>query len=472
LLAGAALFYAGPARADTFDNYANGGSTTFHSLGFLPSSTLSQALGVSADGRYVVGYSIVSGSQQAFSLQINYPTQLGGPVSFGPLVSLGNLGGPPASNILSVANAASDTGLAVGQSASSSGLEGFLVTTAGSGQQALPRASSGLVPVTALGINRGGTTIVGQARTSSSPNTNDAAMWQVNSGVVSPNSATILPNYGPPNNPAGGYAAAARGITTDASVVVGQGVRAPNGANQRTEATYWTVNNGTPGVATELGFAPNLATVPNSIARAVSENGSSLAPGAGFVAVGNSSGLSPDPTPVGVNSEAAAWSVNSSFLVTARGLGYVGPTQSAQFFSQANGVSASKPYLTTVVGASSSSNTNNVNPATGREAFTMVLGDGSSPVPVMQSLKDTLNAAPYSLSLPDGPTGWKLVEATAVSADGNTIVGWGINPAGNQEAWVVILATPEPGSFMLVGIGALVLTRRRSRRRAIATSQS
>ena len=60
---------------------------------------------------------------------------------------------------------------------------------------------------------------------------------------------------------------------------------------------------------------------------------------------------------------------------------------------------------------------------------------------------------------------WDLREAKAVSADGSTIVGWGFNPDGFQEAWVWSLpyAVPEPSqSLMLVtGIVFLVAAARR-----------
>ena len=72
-------------------------------------------------------------------------------------------------------------------------------------------------------------------------------------------------------------------------------------------------------------------------------------------------------------------------------------------------------------------------------------------------MKNTLNSPQYNLGI---PTGWKLVEATAVSADGNTIVGWGTNEAGDTEAWVVVLATPEPGSIRIICVCAASMLRR------------
>ena len=60
---------------------------------------------------------------------------------------------------------------------------------------------------------------------------------------------------------------------------------------------------------------------------------------------------------------------------------------------------------------------------------------------------------------------WDLREAKAVSADGSTIVGWGFNPDGFQEAWVWSLpyAVPEPSQGLMLATGVLfmVLVARR-----------
>ena len=57
--------------------------------------------------------------------------------------------------------------------------------------------------------------------------------------------------------------------------------------------------------------------------------------------------------------------------------------------------------------------------------------------------------------------GWRLTEATDVSADGLTVVGIGINPQGQTEAWMAVL--PEPSTIALL-LGAMgVLLRRKGR---------
>ncbi len=61
----------------------------------------------------------------------------------------------------------------------------------------------------------------------------------------------------------------------------------------------------------------------------------------------------------------------------------------------------------------------------------------------------------YELDL----TGWNLLGATAVSADGTTIVGTGFNPDFRWEAWVATI--PEPGTLCLVLLGGIVALKRR-----------
>jgi uncharacterized protein (TIGR03382 family) len=60
-------------------------------------------------------------------------------------------------------------------------------------------------------------------------------------------------------------------------------------------------------------------------------------------------------------------------------------------------------------------------------------------------------------------TGWRLRTASAISADGTTIVGGGINPDGNHEGFVAVI--PEPGStpMLVAGVTALVALGRRRR---------
>lgn len=68
----------------------------------------------------------------------------------------------------------------------------------------------------------------------------------------------------------------------------------------------------------------------------------------------------------------------------------------------------------------------------------------------------------YLLSLGiDEVSAWTLFSANAISADGRTIAGTGLNPQGLPEGWVVHI--PSPGAAMTLGIGAVMLRSRRRR---------
>jgi hypothetical protein len=61
--------------------------------------------------------------------------------------------------------------------------------------------------------------------------------------------------------------------------------------------------------------------------------------------------------------------------------------------------------------------------------------------------------------------GWTLTDARAITLDGRTVVGVGINPAGQSEAWIAYLGTPipEPSALALSALALMPLVRRRRR---------
>lgn len=90
----------------------------------------------------------------------------------------------------------------------------------------------------------------------------------------------------------------------------------------------------------------------------------------------------------------------------------------------------------------------------GQEAFLWDETNG------MRSLQEVLSGE-LGLDL----TGWQLTEATAVSADGRTIVGNGTNPNGFEEGWIAVV--PEPSTYTLAGCGLVALLIAAWRRRSV-----
>jgi uncharacterized membrane protein len=73
----------------------------------------------------------------------------------------------------------------------------------------------------------------------------------------------------------------------------------------------------------------------------------------------------------------------------------------------------------------------------------------------LRSLKDAL-VNEYGLA---NLAGWTLAKAEDITPDGLTIVGYGVDPSGQQEAWMARL--PEPTTLAFVAIGGAALLRRR-----------
>jgi probable HAF family extracellular repeat protein len=186
--------------------------------------------------------------------------------------------------------------------------------------------------------------------------------------------------------PGGHTRSNASGVSVDGSVVVGS-----SESGSGVEAFRWTESEGMVG----------LGTLPASEALGVSADGS--------VIIGlsrHSSG----------GYEAFRWTVSEGMV----GLGFLSV---GGLMSAALGVSADGSV---VVGFSESD-------PDFHEAFIWKDGFGMHP------LKDVLEST-YGLDL----TGWTLTSAKGISANGLTIVGYGINPDGHYEAWVAMLEDPGP----------------------------
>lgn len=201
----------------------------------------------------------------------------------------------------------------------------------------------------------------------------------------------------------GDFYSTAGAISADGSTVVGTSQSA-NGF----EAFRWTAGQGMLPLGDLAGGAfESVATDTNAD---------------GSVVVGYSATDSQD--------EAWRWSEQSGLVSLGRLNGAA--------WSRAFGVSADG---TTIVGES---------PVGGDDAFLWKPGMGMRPLG--EFLENVLH-----LNL----SGWQLVTAHDVSADGEVIVGVGINPQGKIEAWRAVI--PEPSSAGLLMVAASIFLRRRIR---------
>jgi len=195
------------------------------------------------------------------------------------------------------------------------------------------------------------------------------------------------------------------GVSGNGAVVVGQSM-----STAGDEAFRWTASQGMTG----LGDLPGGVFTSDAYA----------ASGDGRVVVGEGS--------LTVGGEAFRWTSEAGMV----GLGNL---WAEGHHSSANAVSADGRI---VVGWSTTQ--------LGGEAFLWDELNG------MRNLRDVL-VQDCGLNL----TGWTLAEASGISADGMTVVGWGYDPSGNIEGWVATL--PEPATLLLLALGgALALLRRRS----------
>ena len=99
----------------------------------------------------------------------------------------------------------------------------------------------------------------------------------------------------------------------------------------------------------------------------------------------------------------------------------------------------------------------------------VVVGEADSPTGPQAFIWDQTDGMRLlqPLLVRDGVTdlsSWALTDGNDISANGQTIVGDGIDPAGNPEGWVATLPVPEPCSLGLLAVGVTALQLRRPRR--------
>jgi len=345
----------------------------------------------------------------------------------------------------------SDGSIVVGFGTSALGQEAFR-WTAGSGMAGLGELFGGGFDGTARNISADGTVIVGQEPSADAIGSPEGFQW------TSPGPMVGLGDLG-----GGAYFSQGWDASADGSVIVGVSQSGP----PRFEAFIWES-----GVMVGLGDLPG-GNIPGfgdffSRARSVSDNGlvvvgeaASVAStgsweafgwtlAGGMVGLGDLPGgafssfaeeVSGDGTVVVGHSTSTDG--EEAFRWTTAGMVGIGDLPGGIFDSSALSVSEDGSVI---VGHGTTDD--------GQEAF---VWDATNN---MRNIQDILVAAGLGAELTD----WTLTTAQAVSADGLTIAGVGINPAGDTEAWVATI--PEPSTSILAALGLLSLgmTCRRRRR--------
>jgi probable HAF family extracellular repeat protein len=357
-----------------------------------------------------------------FSMLVYANDGTSGAASFTGIGSLDGVGG----GFRSIAyDVSADGSVVVGEAASNSGRAAFRWTSI-DGMAGLGYLPGGNSFSRANAVSADGSVIVGDARSSSRF---EAFRWNSMDGMVGLGHLFV-----------GNTASLARAVSSDGSIIVGQGLTGQGGG-----AFRWTHVDGISGIGDPSG--ENFL----STARDVSADGSVVVGTSGNEAfhwtdAGGWTGLGELPGGL-FNSHAFAVSADGSTVVGAdqisglsfegfrwtstEGMVGLGDLPGGAFNSAPRDVSGNGNI---VVGHSET--------ALGQRAF--IWDD----VRGMRELKDVL-VNDYGL----GPSliGWDLIHANGISEDGKTIVGSGINPSGNNEAWIARI--PEPCTLVLIGLG-------------------
>ena len=299
--------------------------------------------------------------------------------------------------------------------------------TAPTGITLLPSKDSIFPPSGAYGISADGTLILGQ-------NANEAYAW-TGAGALKQS----LGIYGtPPFLPGISYGAAAHAASADASIVVGDST-----SHVGQHAFRWTAATG----MTSLGFLPGTTS---AFAKDTSADGSLVVGWAGASGAPerafrwtSASGMLDLGLSSTQPSHASAVSADGSTIV-----GWAGPTDRAFRWTPAGG-----PADLGALGDWSRA----LDVSADGRIIVGVAENGAfiwDPDHGIRPLKSILTAAGLDL------TGWNLGGATALSADGSIITGYGLNPTGQSESWIARVDVPEPTLVPLV-LAACACGRRR-----------
>lgn len=346
---------------------------------------------------------------------------------------------PGGSSHYSIArDVSADGAVVVGSSRSANGMEAFR-WTADTGMVGLGSLNGDYFYSVASGVSANGVAIVGGSLSPLSGERTEAFRWTEATGMV-----------GLGDLPGGEYSGSASAVSEDGSVVAGTStsVVSPSWG----EAFRWTEETGLVGLG-DLGEPVTHASVPSGISGtgtivvgwAFSLNGREAfrwTEPEGMVGMGD--------LPAGIfDSQARDISADGSVIV---GLAHNPGTTSFLWTAVAGMIDLGRPAGGNYSQASGVS-------ADGR----VVVGDagvaGERVPMIWDGIHGMRNLIDVLVELGLGPQieGWDLEEARAVSADGLTVVGWGYNPDGNEEAWVAYLGQPSLVEIPTSSHGALFL---------------
>jgi RNA polymerase sigma factor (sigma-70 family) len=344
------------------------------------------------------------------------------PSHSGPLAMFRGLGDLPGGEFASYASGLSADGtVVVGMSISSNGQEAFRWTLT-NGMVGLGDLPGGIVSSRAAGVSADGTAVAGTSSSASGP---EAFRWTQPAGMV-----------GLGDLPGDRFQSAAHAISGDGRVVVGES----SSSRGEREAFRWTASEGMMGLGdlpggSFAGYAMaasadasvivgTSATTPMYSAFRWTRPSAMIDLGdfPGGATNSNGYGVSPDGAIVvgygcpgtfdNYTHEAFRWTVASGLVH----LGFApGLSNSAAYAVSADGK--------IIVGDNKSE----------RIAHALIW----DPKNGMRRLEHILTND-YKIDL----AGWRLTSARAVSHDGKTIVGSGINPDGKNEAWIVTFKSP------------------------------
>ncbi len=357
---------------------------SFRGLGALSVATFdSRALGISADGSTVVGASTTSRGSEAFRWTGDAEMLSLGQLHVGP----NGFGRPSSSSAVSA-----DGSVVVGSSYTPFRFteQGGLVDLG-----TIPGGDARFSPNGASGVSADGSVVVGSSHSEDGP---EAFRWTQEGGFQ---------RLG--DLPGGNFASRAHDVSADGSIVVGDSYSELSQAVGWTEAFVWTEAAGMIG----LGDLPG--GVYRSSASAISGDGSTV--------VGASSS--------DLGSQAFVWTDATGMV----GIGFLGEDDVASVGSATSGDGRT-------VGGS-------VSRFDGLGGISVFDGPRGISVQVastrafvwdrLTGMRD-LHAVISGLGL--DIEGWTLEGVSGISGDGMVIVGTGINPAGNTEAWIADLGDP------------------------------